>query len=495
VFQSLFGFYFVAKRLLDAEKVFCHLTMPKQKSELIKWLEARGFNKNPFEHWIAEKEVESLPDYFVSGKNETFSELQGDPLRPQTSIFSGASGSGKSALAYMLDLDLRQSTYGRILPVTFEPEDYLSYLYTKELNWRKILLDQIRHKLDKQKDLLYNGKPLPDFSHLKPDDLPQILKLADLDAIWFILDKLEDVTETNSKPDKVARFLQPLLTDNWLVNSAKNLVFKIFITPQIELELITLLGKNQFERFNVIHQNWDEADLEELLARRLSYFSNGSVSSLGELSEVQDLDTRLCQAAKGSPRQLLRLGKSLLDNHRAAKQPLPDKILRETFEVTINSKATEIMTSTSLKSHIVIVYNSKDERWRAYTQSYLNQLEKNTFRFSYWNEIEFHARCKAGNLGRELGTNDSIVLLLSNELLGGNYNECKPNLLDFLASPNKPHIFPVLVDTTRIERFGLSLYQPVNALKPLSRNGRANNWRESMQSLVEAIEVWHKVRL
>jgi hypothetical protein len=477
------------------------MTMPRQRSELIKWLHARGFKANPFEYRVAENEVESLPDYFVFGRNETFLELQGEPANPQTAICSGEPGSGKSALAYMLELDLRQAPqneYGRVLPISFRAQDYLTFLQTKELNWRQVLLNQIRHHLNKQKQMLYGDNPVPDLSDLELSDLTQAPALAGLDAIWFLLDKLEDLKETNGKPTVVAEFLQPLLSDKWLVNNAKNLVFKIFITPQIEQELVRVLGKNQFERFNVIYQNWDEADLEELLTRRLEYFSKSSVSSLGEFSEVPELDTRLCQAAEGSPRRLLHLGKNLLDNHRKTRPQLSDKILRKTFELTIegfDNKPPEIQPPANQKAHVVIVHCSQNDRWLKRIKTYLHQLSDNTFKVSFWNETVLKGMCEAGQLSRQLKANDSIVLLLSNELLGSSYRDCKATLIDFLRVQDKLGIFPVLVDVTPIERFGLGLYQPVNPEKSLGKYTKTAEWQSILQKLIDEIENQHKNRL
>src|SRR4051812_26516999 len=59
-----------------------------------RWLEAQGFNSNPFEFWEADREA-TLSSYFIEA--EWFDALRGDTRQPRSAVLFAPRGYGKSS--------------------------------------------------------------------------------------------------------------------------------------------------------------------------------------------------------------------------------------------------------------------------------------------------------------------------------------------------------------------------------------------------------------
>jgi hypothetical protein len=79
----------------------------------------------------------------------------------------------------------------------------------------------------------------------------------------------------------------------------------------------------------VVHLQWSEADIQQLIRQRMTFFSRNQYapySSLGELCEsagifAESIDADIARLAEGSPRAAIWLAGKLIDLHCQASEP------------------------------------------------------------------------------------------------------------------------------------------------------------------------------
>lgn len=292
---------------------------------LQQYLYLLGFRRNPFNGQTAEDEKD-LPHYFVRGAY--LDKMLGDPDYPLNTFYFAARGNGKSATARMVQHSLTAELaidYGAVLVIYYGRHHFDQLLNMTDRvianltnkHYRQSFLEAGVNQLELQKARLkqFDGVGRLNFEAENLTQFAEGLKANGVRAAYFLIDGVDELIETATSPQEAARLIYPLLTDLDILH-LRPLAFKFFLPIELENELYTNLAI-RFDRFETVtyHSSWCEEDLKELLANRLHYYSGGQIQSLGEISELPDIDKLLCRAALGSPRNLIRLGNFLLDEH------------------------------------------------------------------------------------------------------------------------------------------------------------------------------------
>ena len=154
----------------------------------------------------------------------------------------------------------------------------------------------------------------------------QLLRFLGLDAVYILVDRVDELPETAQTPQAGVALLRPLLNDLSLLQSS-HLAFKFFLPTEMQpaVEAIARTDRIVFR-----HVTWASSDLQRLLEARLKAFSDGRISSLSQVSDVnlKDLDKQLVEQAAGSPRNLIRLGELAFSEH--CRLPVDDRVQIDT---------------------------------------------------------------------------------------------------------------------------------------------------------------------
>ena len=178
--------------------------------------------------------------------------------------------------------------------------------------------------------LLLNAQAVSDAEPLLPvaqlQEFVQLLRFLDFDAVYILVDRVDELPETAQTPQAGVALLRPLLNDLSLLKSP-HLAFKFFLPTEMQpaVEAIARTDRIVFR-----HAMWTSSDLQRLLEARLKAFSDGRVSSLSQVGDVnlRDLDEQLVEQAVGSPRNLIRLGELVFSEH--CRLPVDDRVQIDT---------------------------------------------------------------------------------------------------------------------------------------------------------------------
>jgi hypothetical protein len=145
--------------------------------------------------------------------------------------------------------------------------------------------------------------------------LVEVIRKFGFCSVYVLVDRIDEVTEFSNDASACARFVQPLLTELNLLE-LDGLAFKVFLWDQME-DYLTEAGFRS-DRVLVHHLKWSTANLEEMLSRRLSAYSNGAITSVNQLippDATLDVHRLVCLLSAGSPRDVIRLVGRIIDEH------------------------------------------------------------------------------------------------------------------------------------------------------------------------------------
>jgi len=351
------------------------------------WLERFNFHGNPFSSLEAGSEDDAiLNQYFVAPPY--FDEILGNAKEPKTMLVFAPRGGGKTAQRMMVhyycqheltnetvlsvpytnfNAILEHSEINRditcisirhhieeILPrivqslLTFlahEPirgkilaklsKDKKAYLGWLMWHYQKYLSVEQRGDLDQKILLQDNDIPqnikfflrskaqAPPVEHLK--DFSALLKeQCDIDAIYLLVDGVDEFYETASDIHGAIALIEPLLADLTSME-LPCVAFKFFLP----LEMEPLLRNRPAVRFDRLGtrriERWDDESLLEIVHRRLQAFSH-SYESLDAVCVPElrgRLEREMVSLADGTPRNLIRLGNYLLQEHAKLLKSIP----------------------------------------------------------------------------------------------------------------------------------------------------------------------------
>lgn len=147
------------------------------------------------------------------------------------------------------------------------------------------------------------------------DSLASIAQHLGWEAIYFLVDKVDETPSTTTNADAAGRLIAELVTDLPTIETS-GVAFKFFFWDRMEpyLQGNGLRG----DRMEVVTLGWTVRELSEMLSRRLQTYSNYTISSFNDLiDESVDMDTHrlLAHLSHGSPRDMIRMARTIVTEH------------------------------------------------------------------------------------------------------------------------------------------------------------------------------------
>ena len=135
------------------------------------------------------------------------------------------------------------------------------------------------------------------------------------EAVYFLVDKVDETPATTNNAEAAGKLIRDLVTDLPTLETP-GAAFKFFFWDQMEqyLRANGLRG----DRVEVVNLGWTINELSQMLARRLAAFSNGTLTSFNQLVEEEatvDSHTLLVYLSHGSPRDMIRMARSIVKEH------------------------------------------------------------------------------------------------------------------------------------------------------------------------------------
>ncbi|MCB5291330.1 P-loop ATPase, Sll1717 family [Arthrobacter sp. SO3] len=145
--------------------------------------------------------------------------------------------------------------------------------------------------------------------------LVEIAKKLGWDAVYFLIDKVDETPSTTNNAEAAGKLILELVTDLTTLETP-GAAFKFFLWDQMEDYLRTngLRG----DRVEVVNLGWTVDELSEMLTRRLAAFSNGKITSFNQLVDEEspvDAHKVLVYLSHGSPRDMIRMARSIVKEH------------------------------------------------------------------------------------------------------------------------------------------------------------------------------------
>lgn len=146
-------------------------------------------------------------------------------------------------------------------------------------------------------------------------NLRDIAQALGYKSVIIMFDKIDEVQNINADIEKVTTFLNDFLTDNQLL-----LTDGVSVIVSLWSEVKTALNKKgvRFDKFQDVDIRWRNEELEELLNKRLCYFSidKSNAVTFESLVPVNNDRQTILELADHSPRALLSLMGHILSEER-----------------------------------------------------------------------------------------------------------------------------------------------------------------------------------
>jgi hypothetical protein len=141
--------------------------------------------------------------------------------------------------------------------------------------------------------------------------LRDLIKSVGFTALYILVDKVDEAPETSNRAEESFLLLKSLLCDLELLQS-KGLGFKFFLWDKLEPYYREFARPDRVQQFTL---SWRETELNTMLSRRLSAFSNERVKDLRQLTDAalaDPLQLLVVLFANGSPRDMIRICQYIL---------------------------------------------------------------------------------------------------------------------------------------------------------------------------------------
>jgi hypothetical protein len=130
-------------------------------------------------------------------------------------------------------------------------------------------------------------------------------------SIYILVDKVDETAETGNNAEASFSLVKPLLRDLELLQM-RQIAFKFFLWDMLLARYQKYARPDRLEQFEL---SWSEADLNKMLSRRLSAFSEGRVLDLSQLTNAElakPFHFLVILFAAGSPRDMIRICQEIL---------------------------------------------------------------------------------------------------------------------------------------------------------------------------------------
>ncbi len=146
--------------------------------------------------------------------------------------------------------------------------------------------------------------------------LAELAHSAGMQAVYVLVDRTDEPHPLAARPDLVADMLAPLIGELPLMECPR-VSFKFFLPDEVARRLAEQAGV-RLDRVLFRELKWETRYLYDLLSSRITAFSNGRISALGEICDsdlAPVIDLEIVNQALGVPRNLLRLAEDLIVVH------------------------------------------------------------------------------------------------------------------------------------------------------------------------------------
>lgn len=155
-------------------------------------------------------------------------------------------------------------------------------------------------------------------SYLFPK-LVDVFRALGFDAVYVLVDKLDETSQTGNSPELAFKLISPLLLDLTTVEQP-GVAFKFFLWDLLEDPFVESGGRG--DRLGVSNLHWTVPELIEMLSRRMAAFSDGRVTNFNELVSPAfsvDVHRLLAHLSPDSPRDMIRMCERIVAEH--TRQP------------------------------------------------------------------------------------------------------------------------------------------------------------------------------
>lgn len=149
-------------------------------------------------------------------------------------------------------------------------------------------------------------------------------------SVYVLIDKPDETELTGNDAPATYRLIQPLVRDLELLG-LNGFGFKFFLWEQIEDAYRKDARPDRIQEYQL---NWSRQGLERLLSERLKFFSDGRISSFGDLGSSDfdyDPDAAISLLANRSPRNVIRICERIF-SAQAERTPNGTKIEPESID-------------------------------------------------------------------------------------------------------------------------------------------------------------------
>lgn len=138
-------------------------------------------------------------------------------------------------------------------------------------------------------------------------------------SVYVLVDRVDETSVTQNDANSSFEFIQSLLLDLHVLET-KGCAFKFFLWDQVRSRYISAGGRT--DRIPIYILNWNFEEMSTMLSERLKAYSDGKVASMNQLLDAEskfDLHALVSILAFGSPRDMIRLCKSIVDEKTRIK--------------------------------------------------------------------------------------------------------------------------------------------------------------------------------
>jgi hypothetical protein len=190
----------------------------------------------------------------------------------------------------------------------------LTPLLQSEPCWQSIKVQRLARLVDEPLEPLFDPEQLSAAMLFR--QLVEVIQSTGIQAIYILVDRVEETELFAADTSVVADMLAPLLGELALIEVA-GAAFKFFL-PREVAHLLAMRPQIRTDRILFYELRWEDSALRELLHQRLISFSDGRIIDLGQLCEpdlATTIETELIFRALQTPRMLLRLAEALILAH------------------------------------------------------------------------------------------------------------------------------------------------------------------------------------
>lgn len=180
------------------------------------------------------------------------------------------------------------------------------------------------------------SKIVEDGWKFKFEQLVGICQSVGYSSVYILVDRVDELPSTTQNADAAFAFVRSILLDLPLLETG-GVAFKFFLWDQMSESYQEAGGRP--DRITEYKLNWSVSQLELVLEKRLTTFSSGRVSRFDEIldgTQPYDLHRIIAYFAHGSPRDMIRICKRILDEHARSSAPAP-KVAYRTAKSALQS--------------------------------------------------------------------------------------------------------------------------------------------------------------